>query len=94
MNNVQCYLIHYIHYILNTIHYLQKKKVVVFYGSQTGTSEGFAGRLAKDARRFGMPSMIYDPEDCTDWVSVCDHVCMHACMMYVRTILMPCFVYA
>ena len=49
--------------------FLQKKKVVVFYGSQTGTGEGFAGRLAKDARRFGMPSMIYDPEDCSDWVS-------------------------
>ena len=42
---------------------------MVFYGSQTGTGEGFAGRLAKDARRFGMPSMIYDPEDCSDWVS-------------------------
>ena len=48
---------------------IQNKKVVVFYGSQTGTGEGFAGRLAKDARRFGLPSMVYDPEDCTDWVS-------------------------
>ena len=47
---------------------LQKKKVVVFYGSQTGTAEGFAGRLAKDARSFGLPSMVYDPEDCVDWV--------------------------
>ena len=49
--------------------FLQNKKVLVFYGSQTGTSEGFAGRLAKDARRFGMPSMTYDPEDCNDWVN-------------------------
>ena len=45
--------------------------MVVFYGSQTGTAEGFAGRLAKDARSFGLPSMVYDPEDCMDWVS-CD----------------------
>lgn len=45
----------------------QNKKVVVFYGSQTGTAEEFASRLAKDATRHGLPAMTFDPEDCTDW---------------------------
>lgn len=40
------------------------KNVVVFYGSQTGTAEEFAGRLAKDAARYGMKAMIADPEEC------------------------------
>lgn len=48
----------------------QGKKVVVFYGSQTGTAEEFANRLAKDARRHGMPALAFDPEECTDWVCV------------------------
>ena len=46
---------------------LQNKKVVVFYGSQTGTAEEFASRLAKEATRHGLPAMTFDPEDCTDW---------------------------
>ena len=64
---------------------LQKKKVVVFYGSQTGTAEGFAGRLAKDARSFGLPSMVFDPEDCDDWVSVCVYLPSHynACSIVI-----------
>jgi NADPH-ferrihemoprotein reductase len=36
---------------------LQKRNVIVFYGSQTGTAEEFAGRLAKDA-------MMYGSRDC------------------------------
>ena len=40
----------------------------MFYGSQTGTAEEFASRLAKDARRHGLPAMTFDPEECTDWV--------------------------
>lgn len=50
----------------------RNKKVVVFYGSQTGTAEEFANRLAKDASRIGMPAITCDPEDVTDWV--CIHV--------------------
>lgn len=30
------------------------RNVIVFYGSQTGTAEEFAGRLAKEATRYGM----------------------------------------
>ena len=47
-----------------------KKRVVVFYGSQTGTAEEFAARLAKDSSRHGMPAFTYDPEDCSDWVRI------------------------
>ena len=45
------------------------RNVVVFYGSQTGTAEEFAGRLAKEAARYGMKALIADPEEC-DMVSV------------------------
>ncbi|XP_076452783.1 NADPH--cytochrome P450 reductase-like [Babylonia areolata] len=40
------------------------RNVVVFYGSQTGTAEEFATRLAKDASRYGMKGMAADPEEC------------------------------
>ena len=43
---------------------LQNRNVVVFYGSQTGTAEEFAGRLVKDANRYGMKGMVADPEEC------------------------------
>lgn len=36
---------------------------MVFYGSQTGTAEEFANRLAKDAHRYGMRGMSADPEE-------------------------------
>ncbi|KAG8122804.1 hypothetical protein E2320_018254 [Naja naja] len=39
------------------------RNVVVFYGSQTGTAEEFANRLAKDAQRYGMRGMSADPEE-------------------------------
>ena len=42
---------------------LQGRNVVVFYGSQTGTAEEFAGRLAKDASRYGMKAIVADPEE-------------------------------
>ena len=71
----------------------RKKKVVVFYGSQTGTAEEFAARLAKDATRQGLPAMTFDPEDCSDWVSygtpVCLSVCLSVCM-YVCTCMCVC----
>ncbi|XP_071945366.1 NADPH--cytochrome P450 reductase-like [Antedon mediterranea] len=40
------------------------KNIIIFYGSQTGTAEEFAGRLAKDAQRLGMKALIQDPEEC------------------------------
>lgn len=40
------------------------RNVVVFYGSQTGTAEEFAARLAKEAARYGLKAMVADPEEC------------------------------
>ena len=38
--------------------------MIVFYGSQTGTAEDFATRLAKDSVRYGMKKgMAADPEE-------------------------------
>jgi len=39
------------------------KRLVVFYGSQTGTAEEFAGRLAKEGARYGMKGLVADPEE-------------------------------
>lgn len=47
------------------------RNVVVFYGSQTGTAEEFATRLAKDASRYGMKGMAADPEEC-DMEELCE----------------------
>lgn len=38
--------------------------MVVFYGSQTGTAEEFAVRMAKEAARYGLKAMVADPETC------------------------------
>nr|CAG4641507.1 EOG090X027R [Eurycercus lamellatus] len=53
----------------NETNYITKMKnsgrnIVVFYGSQTGTAEEFAGRLAKEAARYGMKALVADPEEC------------------------------
>ncbi|XP_050023019.1 NADPH--cytochrome P450 reductase isoform X2 [Dermacentor andersoni] len=40
------------------------RNIVIFYGSQTGTAEEFAARLAKEANRFGLKAMVADPEEC------------------------------
>ena len=40
------------------------RSLVVFYGSQTGTGEEFAGRLAKEGLRYQMKGMVADPEEC------------------------------
>ncbi|KAF2010011.1 hypothetical protein BU24DRAFT_357543 [Aaosphaeria arxii CBS 175.79] len=42
----------------------QDKNCVVFYGSQTGTAEDYASRLAKEGHsRFGLSTMVADLED-------------------------------
>jgi NADPH-ferrihemoprotein reductase len=42
----------------------QSKRCVIFYGSQTGTAEEYAIRLAKEAKsRFGISSLVCDPEE-------------------------------
>ena len=42
----------------------QGKSIAIFYGSQTGTAEEFAGRLSKDAQRYGLKALVLDPEEC------------------------------
>lgn len=39
------------------------RKLIAFYGSQTGTGEEFAGRLAKEGIRYKMKGMVADPEE-------------------------------
>ncbi|KAL1140084.1 hypothetical protein AAG570_000016 [Ranatra chinensis] len=39
------------------------RSLVVFYGSQTGTGEEFAGRLAKEGIRYKLKGMVADPEE-------------------------------
>ncbi|XP_039251885.2 NADPH--cytochrome P450 reductase-like [Styela clava] len=41
------------------------RNIAIFYGSQTGTAEEFAGRLMKDAQRYGMKALVLDPEECS-----------------------------
>jgi NADPH-ferrihemoprotein reductase len=44
--------------------FYQKKRIVIFYGSQTGTAEEYAIRLAKEAKqKFGLASLVCDPEE-------------------------------
>ena len=39
------------------------KNIVIFFGSQTGTAEEFARRLAKNARLYGLKALVVDPEE-------------------------------
>lgn len=45
------------------------RSLIVFYGSQTGTGEEFASRIAKEGTKYGMKGMVADPEEC-DMVSI------------------------
>ncbi|KAL4402820.1 NADPH-hemoprotein reductase [Malassezia pachydermatis] len=41
----------------------QKKRLVIFYGSQTGTAEEYAIRIAREAKaRYGTSPLVIDPE--------------------------------
>jgi NADPH-ferrihemoprotein reductase len=43
---------------------LQNKRLIIFYGSQTGTAEEYAIRFAKEAKaKFGLSSLVCDPEE-------------------------------
>ncbi|CAB0008926.1 unnamed protein product, partial [Nesidiocoris tenuis] len=39
------------------------RSLIVFYGSQTGTGEEFAGRIAKEGTRYRLKGMVADPEE-------------------------------
>jgi len=49
----------------------QGRNIAILYGSQTGTAEEFAGRLAKDAQRYGMKALVLDPEGSNDILYLC-----------------------
>lgn len=42
--------------------FLQKAKIKILFGSQTGTAEDFSRTLAKDARRHGIYAQVIDLE--------------------------------
>uniref|UniRef100_A0A915NYH5 Flavodoxin-like domain-containing protein n=1 Tax=Meloidogyne floridensis TaxID=298350 RepID=A0A915NYH5_9BILA len=41
----------------------ENRQILILYGSQTGTGEELAGRLAKDFGRFGKKPLLIDPEE-------------------------------
>ena len=41
-----------------------KRRMVAFYGSQTGTAEEYATRLSKEGMAYGMRGVVADPEEC------------------------------
>ena len=48
----------------STVYVFQSKRCAMFYGSQTGTAEEYAVRLAKEAKtRYGLSSLVCDPEE-------------------------------
>lgn len=53
------------------------KTIAIFFGSQTGTGEEFANRLAKDAMRYGLKALVLDPEG------------LYSFSFYVKLILIP-----
>ncbi|OXM79615.1 NADPH-ferrihemoprotein reductase [Cryptococcus neoformans Bt63] len=58
------------------------KRCVIFYGSQTGTAEEYAIRLAKEAKsRYGLSSLVCDPEEYE--MNLLDQVPEDACVIFV-----------
>ncbi|VDP14059.1 unnamed protein product [Onchocerca flexuosa] len=41
----------------------EERKVLIIYGSQTGTAEELAGRLSKDVQNYGQKALLLDPEE-------------------------------
>lgn len=59
-----------------------KKRLIIFYGSQTGTGEEYAIRIAKEAKtKFGLTSLVCDPEE-YDFENL-DQVPEDSCVIFV-----------
>ncbi|KAI1725259.1 FAD binding domain-containing protein [Ditylenchus destructor] len=41
----------------------EARQILILYGSQTGTAEELAGRLAKDLTKYGKKALLMDPEE-------------------------------
>nr|ODO01063.1 NADPH-ferrihemoprotein reductase [Cryptococcus depauperatus CBS 7855] len=68
----------------NFIHKMTEtsKRCVVFYGSQTGTAEEYAVRLAKEAKaRFGISSLVCDPEEYD--MEFLDQIQNNSCVIFI-----------
>ncbi|KAG1743298.1 uncharacterized protein EDB91DRAFT_1335900 [Suillus paluster] len=58
------------------------KRLIIFYGSQTGTAEEYAIRIAKEAKtKFGLTSLVCDPEE-YDFENL-DQVPEDSCVIFV-----------
>jgi len=61
---------------------MQKKRIAIFFGSQTGTAEDYAVRLAKEAKsKFGLGSLVCDAEE-YDYENL-DQVPEDCCVFFV-----------
>ena len=54
---------------INTRNFIERmnkgdRTMIIFYGSQTGTAEEFAFRISQNARRYGIKSLVLNPDDC------------------------------
>ena len=54
--------------VANTRNFVQRaeksnRQVIMFYGSQTGTSEEYSFRISQNARRYGLRTLVCNPED-------------------------------
>jgi NADPH-ferrihemoprotein reductase len=65
----------------------QGKDVVIFYGSQTGTAEDFASRMAMEAKLYGFNPLVADLEE---FEIVCPPLGNHSECRTVQSTAHPC----
>lgn len=63
----------------------------MFYGSQTGTGEEFASRIAKEGAKYRMKGMVADPEECDMVLMIFIHL---LCNLMVQVVSYLVFILA